>query len=122
MTIDPNFLTPLATVTHLSIYGAAFSVLDSAEQLSRLLDGIVSIAELTIVERCSHAFTPQGHSIAFILSESHIALHSWPENGTAYVTLVSCRPTSAQFHDNVTALVQQICGTDTTVSLRSVSA
>jgi len=48
-------------------------------------------AGLTAVSSAHHRFEPQGLSAVIILSESHIAAHTWPESGTGYVTLTSCR-------------------------------
>ena len=38
-----------------------------------------------------HRFQPHGLTIAFILAESHIAYHSWPERSYASIDLISCR-------------------------------
>ena len=35
-------------------------------------------------------FEPQGVSIVFLLSESHLSLHTWPENGKISLDLFSC--------------------------------
>lgn len=56
----------------------------------KLLYQIANIAQLTILEKSIHLFQPQGISATLILSESHIAIHTWPETGEGYVTLTSC--------------------------------
>lgn len=35
-------------------------------------------------------FKPQGYTILYLLSESHLALHTFPEEGTTYLELTSC--------------------------------
>lgn len=39
----------------------------------------------TVLHPVNYKFTPQGETIVFILSESHFALHTYPENN--YLTL-----------------------------------
>jgi S-adenosylmethionine/arginine decarboxylase-like enzyme len=73
----------------LNITGHA-DVFDSQDTCSLLLDAVVSHLGLTKLHTATHHFEPQGVSIIYLLSESHIALHTWPENGTGYITLSSC--------------------------------
>jgi S-adenosylmethionine decarboxylase len=35
-------------------------------------------------------FSPQGITACAIVSESHLALHSWPEKGRLFVDIASC--------------------------------
>lgn len=35
-------------------------------------------------------FEPFGYTAIFLLAESHLAIHTFPENGTTYIELVSC--------------------------------
>jgi len=44
----------------------------------------------TIVESCFHMFNPHGVSGVVIISESHLAIHTWPELGYAAVDLFTC--------------------------------
>lgn len=46
--------------------------------------------DLTILDALSHNFEPYGVSILFVLSESHCAIHYWPENYYLHVDLVTC--------------------------------
>lgn len=65
-------------------------MLDRQETCERLLDAIVEQLGLTKLHMVAYRFEPQGVSIVYLLSESHIALHTWPENGTGYITLSTC--------------------------------
>ena len=69
---EPHALNDLSTVESI--------LLDAARETG-----------LTVVSSTHHRFKPQGLSAVVILSESHIAAHTWPESGTGYVTLTSCR-------------------------------
>ena len=44
----------------------------------------------TIVQKCFHMFSPYGVSGVIIISESHLAIHTWPELGYAAVDLFTC--------------------------------
>ena len=44
----------------------------------------------TIVNKCFHLFAPHGVSGVVIISESHLAIHTWPEFGYAAVDLFTC--------------------------------
>lgn len=45
-----------------------------------------------------HAFQPQGYTLLYLLSESHLSLHSWPEYNTLKMDLFTC---SSKNLDNV---------------------
>ena len=42
-----------------------------------------------VVKRMSHYYGP-GVSVVFLLAESHISIHTWPELGFADFEIVSC--------------------------------
>lgn len=44
----------------------------------------------TVVEKNFHMFSPYGVSGVVIISESHLAIHTWPEYGYAAVDLFTC--------------------------------
>lgn len=47
-------------------------------------------ADATIVNSLFHHFNPYGVSGAVIISESHLAIHTWPEYGYAAVDVFTC--------------------------------
>ncbi|MGL5232918.1 MAG: adenosylmethionine decarboxylase [Fusobacteriaceae bacterium] len=47
-------------------------------------------ADATIVNSVFHHFNPYGVSGAVIISESHLAIHTWPEYGYAAVDVFTC--------------------------------
>lgn len=63
------------------------------DDLERLRDALVEAAEAagaTVVEHRFHRFAPHGVSGVVILAESHLAIHTWPELGTAAVDVFTC--------------------------------
>ena len=73
------------------ISGAEPNALDDLSTIESILHDAAQTAGLTAVSSAHHQFEPQGLSAVIILSESHIAAHTWPESGNGYVTLTSCR-------------------------------
>jgi S-adenosylmethionine decarboxylase len=47
-------------------------------------------AGFTILQICVQKFEPEGFTAVWILAESHLAIHTFPEEGKTYVELSSC--------------------------------
>lgn len=58
--------------------------------LLTFLDFLCKSNDLHIVEKFHHVFEPHGFSVVYILEESHMALHSWPNKGYLHIDLVTC--------------------------------
>lgn len=43
-----------------------------------------------VVDECYHFFTPFGFTGLILLSESHFAIHTFPEENQTYIELSSC--------------------------------
>lgn len=74
----------------LNLYGCSFSLLDNEFFLRDLLERAAIISGATIIQTISSKFEPQGCTIICLLSESHISIHTWPEQGTAAVDCYTC--------------------------------
>lgn len=67
---------------------------DEANSINWLETKIVAILEIlgiTKLKTVYHQFQPQGISLVHILSASHIAIHTWPENGYIQADFISCQ-------------------------------
>ena len=89
------------------ISGAEPYALNDLSTMESILLGAAQTAGLTAVSSAHHRFEPQGLSAVIILSESHIAAHTWPESGTGYVTLTSCRTLTPAQIESVGELVRK---------------
>jgi len=58
-----------------------------------LLDRIVQELHLHVVARTGHQFPPCGYSYAYVLSESHFTIHTYPEHQSCYIDIFCCNPT-----------------------------
>ena len=55
----------------------------------------------TVVNKCFHLFAPHGVSGVVIISESHLAIHTWPEYGYAAVNdSAAANNATPKFHMN----------------------
>lgn len=44
----------------------------------------------TILNHVEHYFKPHGYTCLYLLGESHLAIHTFPEEGKTYIELSSC--------------------------------
>lgn len=67
------------------------NILDNQVRCEELLDKIVDSLGLTKLQSMHHKFQPHGFSSVYLLSESHIAIHTWPETNNGYITVSTCK-------------------------------
>lgn len=68
--------------------------------------------DLTILNTLSHNFEPYGISTLFVLSESHCAIHYWPENFYLHIDLVTCQKKDISL-EKLDNKIKEIFGADT---------
>jgi len=56
----------------------------------KLYGRMLKKAGFTILQVCVQKFEPDGFTAVWILAESHLALHTFPEENKTYVELSSC--------------------------------
>jgi len=64
--------------------------LNDASHLACLLRKAAAISRMKILGEQFHEFDPMGFTGVLLLSESHIAIHSWPEHRLAVLTFFAC--------------------------------
>ncbi|GGH70756.1 hypothetical protein GCM10011318_13090 [Phaeocystidibacter marisrubri] len=62
-------------------------------RLRDLLDFTLYRAGFEVLNFMEHHFEPQGYTAIWLLSESHLAVHTFPEEAKAYIELSSCNKT-----------------------------
>lgn len=66
-------------------------------------------AGLTPLQFVQHNFKPQGFTALWLLEESHLAVHTWPEEQCSYIDLTSCnKGKSAIFMEHLTLFLTPI--------------
>ena len=66
------------------------NILNSNDKVEKYMIDAALECGATIVQKCFHMFNPYGVSGVVIISESHLAIHTWPELGYAAVDLFTC--------------------------------
>lgn len=66
------------------------NTLNSIDKVEKYMMEAALECGATIVQKCFHMFNPYGISGVVIISESHLAIHTWPELGYAAVDLFTC--------------------------------
>ncbi|MDI6871634.1 MAG: adenosylmethionine decarboxylase [Bacillota bacterium] len=72
------------------LYGCDPEVLNDRKLIERILVDAALEAGAEIREVAFHKFSPQGVSGVVVISESHLAIHTWPELGYAAVDVFTC--------------------------------
>jgi S-adenosylmethionine decarboxylase proenzyme len=84
-----------AVGVHLLVNVYDVSDVSLLEYLTRgrpLLDQIVQIMQLHVMSQTGHQFQPKGYTYAYVLSESHFTIHTYPEHRSCYIDLFCCHP------------------------------
>ena len=74
-------------------FGCAPARLRDRDAIVALLEQIVAGMQLHVVSTCVHAFDGAGGVTAmFLLAESHLTIHTFPETGVATLNAYCCTP------------------------------
>lgn len=66
-------------------------LLNNINELNNLLKDICQKYDFQILNEVQHKFEPIGCSILFLLSESHISIHTFPERNHMSFDMYTCR-------------------------------
>ena len=72
------------------------NLLNNCRELNKLLKNICHVYDFQILSEIEHKFEPIGCSIIFLLSESHLSIHTFPEKQHMSFDIYTCR----QYKDN----------------------
>ncbi|NLA59423.1 MAG: S-adenosylmethionine decarboxylase proenzyme [Firmicutes bacterium] len=79
-------------------YGCDPKVLDDREQVENIMVQAALHAGAEIREVAFHKFAPQGVSGVVVISDSHLAIHTWPEYEYAAIDVFTCGNTVDPWH------------------------
>ena len=80
----------VGTQVVLDLYDCLTDRLDDIGWVQGTMTEAARIAGATIVDVIFHKFAPWGISGVVVISESHLAIHIWPENRYAAVDVFTC--------------------------------
>lgn len=66
-------------------------LLNSLDNIRKVLDMICEKHEYSVLGRLEHQFDPHGITIIYLLSESHISVHTFPEKNYLALDIYTCR-------------------------------
>lgn len=72
------------------VHGCRFEILNDLKKVQDIMVNAALEAGAEIRELVFHKFSPQGVSGVVVISESHLAIHTWPELGYAAVDVFTC--------------------------------
>lgn len=98
----------------LNLYGCSFVLLDDERCLIDLLEYAAVASGATVIQTISKKFDPQGVTVICLLSESHISIHTWPEEGKAAVDVYTCGDCNPKIGCDI--VIQQLYATTHTLS------
>ena len=79
-----------------SLYGISFSLLDDIGGIRAAFEQAVEACGATVLNRFSHQFHPQGVTVVYALAESHLSIHTFPENGSCAIDVYTCGDMNAR--------------------------
>ena len=96
------------------IEGVASTVLDDPNAMRAALDAGVTAGGFWLREMLVARFEPHGVTATAVVGESHLCLHSWPEEGRLFVDIASCS-TREGVRRAMDAIVESLPGAQVTV-------
>jgi S-adenosylmethionine decarboxylase len=66
-------------------------LLNNLNKIIEIFDTICHKYEYQVLQKIEHIFDPQGFSVIYLLSESHMSIHTFPEKNYAAIDLYTCR-------------------------------
>ncbi|QWX85586.1 S-adenosylmethionine decarboxylase [Cellulophaga sp. HaHaR_3_176] len=77
--------------TEANIYNHNFwSTCTDPDELKKVYSKLLKDAGFTIILFNEHHFPVQGYTCFWLLAESHLAIHTFPESNKSYIELSSC--------------------------------
>ena len=83
-------MNALGTHLLLELRQCNVALLDDLLYIEAAMVGAALEAGATILAKSFHKFDPRGVTGIIAISESHLAIHTWPEHGYAAVDIFTC--------------------------------
>jgi len=74
----------------LEFHGCPSHIIEDSDRVEKIFLEAARISRAHIVNSLFHKFNPHGVSGIIVISESHFAIHTWPEHEYAALDLFSC--------------------------------
>ena len=74
----------------LELYRCDYEKLNDESFLRCMLNNAAKLANATVLNLISNKFEPQGVTAIALLAESHLSIHTWPEDHYSAVDIFTC--------------------------------
>lgn len=74
----------------LEVYDVKYNLLNDVSSLENIIHSGIIRSRMNILNTYTHQFTPHGLTILVCLSESHVSVHTFPENNCVSVDAYTC--------------------------------
>lgn len=88
-------MKPLGKHLIVELIGCDVGKINKVRHVRRAMIEAAKRAKTTIVRVVFHSFSPYGVSGVVVIAESHLSIHTWPEQQYAAVDLFTCGKTTA---------------------------
>ena len=84
-------------------------IINDIDKLKTVMDSICEKYDFNILQKIEHTFDPQGISIIYLLSESHMTIHTFPEKKYIAFDLYTCReyPNNDVYYEIQNYIIQE---------------
>lgn len=65
-------------------------LINDTKNLLEVTQNLIKESGATLIETKIYEFTPAGYTIFFILKESHVSIHAYPEFGAMFLDVFTC--------------------------------
>lgn len=84
----------------------SFEQANSLVWIKKTIGILIEKLEIRTLKTMYHLFKPQGISLLYIISSSHLSIHTWPENNYIHIELLTCSKT--QKLDKLSVVIEEV--------------
>ncbi|MEM3437691.1 MAG: adenosylmethionine decarboxylase [Nitrososphaerales archaeon] len=77
------------------LLGVDSEKISRVEGIRNIFDRVISESNLKVVSSNFYQFEPYGVSAVYLLRESHLSVHTWPEYGYIALDIFTCGPSGS---------------------------
>ncbi|MCA9307978.1 bis-aminopropyl spermidine synthase family protein [candidate division WWE3 bacterium] len=83
---------PFIQQVDVKLFDVSYDLTNSIQNLESAISTVCSVHRLKVVKKEVVKFEPVGKTLVYILSNSHLVVHTWPESNNVHIDLTVCKP------------------------------
>lgn len=83
------------------------SPLNNSDLIDNICSSIIEKMGLSVLSTSKHNFTPYGITQLYLLSESHLSIHTWPEHNAFAMDVHSCNNITDNDADTIITILKE---------------